>query len=55
MKNNTVKKFGRRAAGTYGRLGTKKLKRSSAKAVRKFIKEKIIKDDQDFLNKIEVI
>ena len=35
MKNNTMKKFGRRAAGTYGRLGTKKLKRAASKAVRK--------------------
>ena len=35
MKNNTAKKSGRRGAGTYGRLGTKKLKRAAAKAVRK--------------------
>ena len=33
------KKLGRRIAGTYGRLGTKKLKRAASKGVRKNAKK----------------
>lgn len=35
MNANTAKKIGRRAAGSYGRPGSKKLKRAASKAVRK--------------------
>ncbi len=36
---STTKKLGRRAAGSYGRPGTKKLKRAASKAVRKYGKK----------------
>jgi len=36
----TAKKIGRRKAGSYGRPGSKKLKRIASKAARKFLKEK---------------
>jgi|TARA_R100001086_G_scaffold174903_1_gene96197 hypothetical protein len=35
------KKLGRRIAGTYGRLGTKKLKRAASKGIRKNAKNTI--------------
>ncbi len=35
MNANTTKKLGRRAAGSWGRPGTKKLKRAASKAARK--------------------
>ena len=37
----TDKKQGRRIAGTYGRLGTKKLKRAASKGVRKSAKNSL--------------
>jgi hypothetical protein len=35
MNNSTNKKAGRRIVGSYGRLGTKKLKRAASKGTRK--------------------
>lgn len=38
MKNsthNTLKKYGRRVAGSYGRPGTRKMKRAASKAARR--------------------
>lgn len=37
MTSNTAKKIGRRAAGSYGRVKTAKLKRAAAKAVRRVL------------------
>jgi len=39
MNSNFAKKVGRRAAGSWGRVKTVKLKRAAAKAVRKARKE----------------
>lgn len=40
MKNNTAMKIGRRAAGSYGRIGgPKKIKRLASKAVRRATKK----------------
>lgn len=36
MNRNAVKKYGRRKAGAWGRLGSKWQKRQAAKAVRRF-------------------
>lgn len=36
--NNFTKKFGRRKAGSWGRPGTKKMKRAASKGVRKLLK-----------------
>ena len=47
MKNNTVKKIGRRAAGAWGRCGSKKLKRAAAKAARKFSKAEICNENEE--------
>ncbi len=35
--NNSLKKFGRRKAGSYGKPGSKALKRAANKAVRKVL------------------
>jgi hypothetical protein len=35
MNNNTSKKIGRRVAGSWGRPGSKKLKRAASKASRR--------------------
>ena len=38
MKNHGVRKYGRRKAGSYGRPGTKKMKRAASKAARILLK-----------------
>ena len=42
MKNHVVRKYGRRKAGSYGRPGTKKMKRAASKAVRKLVAPRMV-------------
>ena len=39
MKNHIVRKHGRRKAGSYGRPGTKAMKRAASKAARKLLEK----------------
>jgi len=42
MKNHVARKHGRRKAGSYGRPGTKKMKRAASKAVRKLVAPRMV-------------